>query len=57
MPIRSVQDVNAATDIEITPEMVEAGAEVMLEKRDLLTVWRLAELVYRDMERARLGRA
>ena len=40
-------------ETEITPEMIEAGADVIFGEREVLTAWSLAEEVYRAMERAR----
>ena len=41
-------------EIEITPEMIEAGAAPIFEWREFSTAWDLAVLVYQAMERARL---
>ena len=42
-------------EVEITPEMIEAGAEAIFELREDLTAWSLAKRIYRAMERARIS--
>jgi hypothetical protein len=53
----SIANATTATDedceIEVTPEMVNAGAAAIFEWRDVSTTWDLAELAYRAMERER----
>ena len=41
-------------EIEVTPEMIEAGAEVIFSSRDDLMAWNLAAAVYRAMEQERI---
>ena len=43
-------------DIEITPEMIEAGAQAIFAHQDDLMAWGLAEAVYRAMALARIHR-
>jgi hypothetical protein len=43
-------------EIEVTPEMVEAGANAILEWREIANSWDLASEVYLAMERVRRSR-
>lgn len=45
-----------AAEIEITPEMIEAGKEIIFEFRDDVMASTLAERIYRAMEQARTDR-
>ena len=50
-------DKETSTDeIEITPEMSEAGADVIFRYREEKMAWTLAEEVYRAMELAKRDR-
>ncbi len=43
-------------EIEVTKEMIEAGASAIFEWREVSTAWDLAEEVYRAMERVKRDR-
>ena len=40
---------------EIMQEMTEAGAQAIFGNRDIIDAWDLANVVYKAMERTRLG--
>lgn len=40
-----------AAEKTLPPEMIEAGAAVIFEHRDILSAWSLAEAVYRAMRK------
>ena len=45
-----------APQIEVTPEMIEAGAAAIFEHREFFTAWDLSAKVYQAMEMARVRR-
>ncbi len=53
-PARAKGD--GAPEIEITPEMIEAGTKIIFEFREELMASTLAERVYRAMEQDKINR-
>ena len=51
--IANADEIKAEGEIEITPEMIEAGAAAIFRYREEMMAWTLAEEVYRAMEQAK----